>query len=187
MKPATKTSVARFGEDLRAVFSENRMVVFLCGPALASDKPGARLRARLKDELEKDGFEVVLGEDDGLEGLRMKFKGIYAHENEVAFIKKECGAVVLVADSVGSYCELGLFAHLHTHEDSNRRDFVLIIDRQFKGTTSYLNEGPARAVADFGVVYYGDLDTFDCSEVLKRLQGRRAVYFLDGRGRPAKT
>jgi hypothetical protein len=187
MKPTKKPSIERFGEDLRAVFSKNRMVVFLCGPALVTDTPSAKLRARLKDELETDGFEVVLGEDDGLEALRRQFKGIYAHENELAFIRKECGAIVLIADSVGSYCELGLFAHLQTRDDSNRRDFVLIIDSQFEGRPSYLNEGPARAVEDFGVVYYADLEAFDCSKVLRRLQGRRAVYFLDGRGRPAKT
>ena len=111
---------------------------------------------------------------------------MYAHENELAFIKKECGAIVLIADSVGSYCELGLFAHKQTHERKNRPDFVLIVDHEFKGKPSYLNEGPARAIDDFGIVFYEDLTTFDCSKVLKRLQGRRAVYLFDGRGRPAK-
>jgi hypothetical protein len=112
---------------------------------------------------------------------------VYAHENEVAFIKKECGAVVLIADSVGSYCELGLFAHIQSHEDTNRRDFVLIVDSEFEGKPSYLNEGPAKAISHFGVVYYANLETFDCGKVLERLQGRRAVYFFDGRGRPAKS
>jgi hypothetical protein len=162
------------------------MVVFLCGPSLSSHGVGAKLRSQLKEILEKANFEVILGEDDGLEALRKEFKGIYAHENEIQFIKKECGAIVLIADSVGSYCELGLFAHVQSHENTNQRDFVLIIDRKFEAIASYLNEGPARAVKDFGVVFYDDLAVFDCSKVLNRLEGRRAVYFLDGRGRPSK-
>lgn len=181
-----KPSVERFGQDLRAVFSENRMVIFLCGPSLSSGRNGAKLRGRLKDVLENDGFEVVLGEDDGLEDLRREFRGVYAHENELAFIKKECGAIVLIADSVGSYCELGLFAHVQAHDDTNRRDFILIVDRDFEGAPSYLNAGPAKAVQHFGVVYYEDFGSFDCGKVLERLQGRRAVSFLDGRGRPSK-
>lgn len=181
-----KPSVERFGQDLREIFSENRMVIFLCGPSLSTGRDGAKLRGRLKDMLEKDGFEVVLGEDDGLENLRKEFRGVYAHENELAFVKKECGAIVLIADSVGSYCELGLFAHVQTRDDTNRRDFVLIVDRKFEGALSYLNEGPAKAVQHFGVVYYEDLANFDCNKVLERLQGRRAVSFLDGRGRPSK-
>lgn len=185
-RKSLKPSVDRFGEDLRALFSKNRMVIFLCGPNLSSGHPGAKLRNELMERLETDGFEVVLGEDDGLENLRKEFRGVYAHENELAFIKKECGAIVLIADSVGSYCELGLFAHEQSHEDTNRRDFILIVDRKFKGKSSYLNEGPAKAIDHFGVVFYEDLTTFDCSKVVERLQGRRAVYFLDGRGRPAK-
>lgn len=182
-----KLSVQRFGQDLRDVFAKNKMVVFLCGPGLSSGRPGAALRARLKDCLEKEGFEVVLGEDDGLEALRVQFKGVYAHENELAFIKKECGAIILIADSVGSYCELGLFAHIQAHDDTNRRDFILIVDQQYRDVISYLNEGPAKAIKHFGVVYYEDLLSFDLAGILDRLQGRRAVYFLDGRGRPSRA
>ena len=186
-KNIVKSSVERFGRDLKMVFADNRMVIFLCGPSLASERAGAKLRGRLKDDLEKEGFEVVLGEDDGLEELRRQFQGLYAHENELEFIKKECGAIVLIADSVGAYCELGLFAYVQAHDDTNRRDFILIVDREFEHQPSYLNEGPAKAIHHFGVVYYADLLSFDCSEVVERLQGRRAVYFLDGRGRPPKA
>lgn len=162
------------------------MVIFLCGPNLGSGRPGAKLRNELMERLEADNFEVVLGEDDGLESLREEFSGLYAHDNELAFIKKECGAIVLIADSVGSYCELGLFAHKQSHDDTNRTDFILIVDREFKGKPSYLNEGPAKAIEHFGIVFYEDLTTFDCSKIVERLKGRRAVYITDGRGRPAK-
>ena len=60
--------------------------------------------------LEAEEFEVVLGEDDGLEDLRSKY-GHYAHENELQFIQGQCNAVVLIASSPGSLCELGLFSY----------------------------------------------------------------------------
>src|SRR3989304_2818169 len=104
---AIKPSVSRLRDDLEKLFSKNRMVVFLCGPTLKArvKGPGARLRKKLEKALSDDGFEVVLGEDDGLEELRKRYTG-YAHENELKFIRNECGAIVLIADSVGSYCEL---------------------------------------------------------------------------------
>jgi len=88
-----KPSVERFGEGVRNLFKENRMVVFLCGPslALANDSAGAALRKRIKETLEQEGFEVVLGEDDGLEDVRLTETGGYAHENELEFISRECG------------------------------------------------------------------------------------------------
>src|SRR5262245_24192119 len=97
-----KPSVERFRAELEEAFAENPMVVFLCGPSLKRRTAGARLRGRIKKMLEKNGFEVVLGEDDGLEALRLEFKGIYAHMNELAFLRRQCGAIVLIADSVGA-------------------------------------------------------------------------------------
>lgn len=178
-----KPSVRRFGEGLSEFFSSNRMVVFLCGPSLSSEKPtpGAMLRKKLQDLLESNGFEVVLGEDDGLEWLRKKYLRM-AHLNEIAFIEKECGAIVLIADSVGSYCELGLFSYVHP-KYSNKTDFILIIDAEYEPKTSYLNEGPARAVKSHGMVIYAKLDKYEGEEILKRLQDRRAIYLHDGRGR----
>jgi hypothetical protein len=181
-----KPSVERHRLELERAFSGNPMVVFLCGPSLKIDTPGARLRGKLKEMLEKDQFEVVLGEDDGLEDLRAKFKGIYAHINELEFLRGQCGAIVLIADSVGAYCELGLFAYEHTGEDNRGRDFILIVANKYEGKASYLNEGPARAVADHGALYYVDLETFDGQAVLKRLQGRRATFIVEKRGRPSK-
>jgi len=162
------------------------MVVFLCGPSLNADnpRPGAALRKKLQELLEKNGFEVVLGEDDGLEWLRKKYLHM-AHLNELAFIEKECGAIVLIADSVGSYCELGLFSYAH-QEFSNKTDFILIVDEQYESVKSYLNEGPARAVKSHGKVIYTKLDEYEGEEILSRLQDRKAMYIYDGRGRPRK-
>lgn len=165
------------------------MVVFLCGPALkfAETNPAAMLRKRLLDELEQDGFEVVLGEDDGLEDVRLSFTDGYAHDNELEFIRRECGAIVLVAGSVGSFCELGLFVHWLAREESRTCDLILIADEGYKNDKSYFNEGPARAADDFGKTLFVDFSSADISPILRRLRGRRSTHFFDGRGRPTKA
>jgi len=179
-----KPSVTRFGKELSELFSSKRMVVFLCGPSLnvQEPNPGAVLRKKLQDLLEANGFEVVLGEDDGLELLRKKYMQM-AHLNEVKFIEKECGAIILIADSVGSYCELGLFSYVQP-QYSHTTDFIVVVDKKYEPAVSYLNEGPARAVRSHGLVIYTKLDEYEGVEILQRLQDRRAIYFYDGRGKP---
>ena len=186
-KMATNPSVVRFISGAKKLFDENRMVVFLCGPTLKQDTAGARLRKRLKDTLEEHSFEVVLGEDDGLEEARLQILKGYAHSNELAFIKKECGAIVLVADSVGSFCELGLFAHEHTVSNHNNCDFILFVEKKYQPHKSYMNEGPVKAISHHGLVEYVNFETASISHIVERLEGRRSVYLLDGRGRPAKS
>lgn len=163
------------------------MVVFLCGPSLAlsKDNAGAALRKRIKEALENESFEVVLGEDDGLEDVRLTATGGYAHENELEFIRRECGAVVLVADSVGSFCELGLFVHWLAKNPDRMCDFILLADVKYQGAKSYFNEGPAIAAEHFGRTLFVDFENADITPVLKRLIGRRSSHFYDGRGRPA--
>jgi hypothetical protein len=167
--------IKRFREELTEMFSTNKMVIFLCGPS-AKDltKKGARLRKEIEERLKLENFEVFLGEDDGLENIREEFN-TYAHENELLFIRRHCHAVILVASSVGAYCELGLFSYDKVHTKDDKTDFILIMSEDYKGTKSYLNEGPAKAVEDYGKVFYGDLDDFDFSQVIERLKRRRSV------------
>lgn len=179
-------SVIRFEESALKMLDENRMVVFLCGPSLKIDSASSKLRQRLKDELEKRKFEVVLGEDDGLEEVRLNILNGYAHSNELDFINKECGAIVLIADSIGSFCELGLFAHEHALQKDKQRDFILIANKKFEKDTSYFSEGPAKVIADYGLLTYVDFETAAIDPFIQRLERRRSVYFLDNRGRPAK-
>ncbi len=181
-----KPSVQRWREELVDLHASNSFVVFLCGPTVeeAATKPSSALRQKLWDELEGEGFEIVLGEDDGLENLRKQFDGM-AHENELSFVKQESGAVVLIADSVGSFCELGLFAYTHYTENENQTDFILILDEEFEKDVSYLNEGPKSAIELMGgKVFFGDFSKFDTVPIVNRLKRRRAVWFTHGKGRP---
>ena len=102
----------RFEAEFIAAASETPFIVFLCGPKLTANSPAAKFRTRIKERLETEGFEVILGEDDGLDNPRLKDIGINAQDSEVEFIRRFCNAVIIIADSVGAFCELGLFSWL---------------------------------------------------------------------------
>jgi hypothetical protein len=181
-------SVQRFAVEVQKLFSKNRMVVFLCGPTLsaAEENPASALRLRLRTALEAEDFEVVLGEDDGLEDIRVNGYGGYAHDNELEFIKSQCGAIVVVAGSAGSFCELGLFAHWHANSTDKKCDLILLAEAQYEGHPSYFNYGPASAANDFGKVYYVDFKEADIQPIIERLKRRRSAYIFSGQGKPAK-
>ena len=179
--------LSRHKQELLDEAKHRPFIVFLCGPTLNDkSKPSAALRARLKEALEADSFEVVLGEDDGLEDGRLALN-LNAQDNELEFISASCNAVVVIADSVGSFCELGLFSWHFVHDGGRlhgtqaRTEFILLVDEKYKDVKSYLNEGPARAVNGFGVVHYVNFDTFDCTLLLNRIRDRRGTMIVDRR------
>ncbi|MDR7088228.1 hypothetical protein [Cellvibrio fibrivorans] len=179
-----KRSVEMFAKDLEGAFENRKFVVFLCGPSLdlASSDNAAALRKCIKEKLEAENFDVVLGEDDGLEALRKKFSGM-AHDNELQFIQNHSNAVILIAASVGSFCELGLFSHQHVHANARKTDFILIMDEAYKDDVSYMNEGPAKAIDTFGgQLVHCDFSAFDTAALVDRLKTRRHVWFTSGSG-----
>ena len=181
-------SLELYSQELAELYHSKKFAVLLCGPTLGDlntlGKPGESLRKKLKDALEEKGFDVILGEDDGLEEPRLQY-GMDAQENEMSFVKKHCNAIVLIASSIGAYCELGLFSYYKIHS-TDKLDFILIISDEHEGKKSYLNLGPATAVKYWGKVYYKDLEKFDVSSVVKRLEQRRAVLWMDDKGRPKR-
>ena len=198
-----KSSVARHGEWLKELSEGDPYTVFLCGPGidqaksfdvhgvtLEPEKPSAVLRKKISDILIEDGFEVVLGEDSGLEDRRLDF-GMNAQDNELYFIINECNAIVIVADSVGSFCELGLFTWHFVHDDGlidkeKRPVFVILINKEFEGQKSYFNEGPISSVLAYAQVQYVDFSTYDVELIKKILRSGRSIATLNKRGRPRK-
>lgn len=185
-------SIRRHKEELDAAAQSAPFIVFLCGPTLA-DKANvsAQYRARLKAALEAQHFEVVLGEDDGLEEARLKI-GLNAQDNELEFISRFCNAVIIIADSVGAFCELGLFSWHFVHEDGRlkndrRTDCIVLVNARYQKDRSYLNEGPGAAVNGFGRLEFVDFAEHDVEPIVRRLKDRRAVITVDNRrGRPRK-
>jgi hypothetical protein len=178
-----KISIANFSRDLEGAFKKRKFVVFLCGPTLkiADTDEAAALRKRIMQDLEAADFDVVLGEDDGLEHLRTKYSGM-AHDNELQFIQGYSNAVVLIASSVGSFCELGLFSHQHVHTNTRKTDFILIMDEEFQNDISYMNQGPAKAIDIYGQLLHCKFSTFDTTPLIDRLMTRRNVWFTSGAG-----
>jgi hypothetical protein len=173
--------------DLLTAAKLSNFIVFLCGPSLRSRRPAAKLRRSIIAQLKSEGFDVVLGEDDGLEDARLQV-GVNAQDNELEFIRNHCNAVILVADSIGSFCELGLFSWHYAHSEGLIRkgtgaDFILIADAKYRKNKSYFNEGPVKSVHAFGHVSFVDYRSCNWDDVLDRLKARRATFTLDHRRR----
>jgi hypothetical protein len=182
-----KRSVQRYGTSVAELFADRSLTVFLCGPSYKDvTNPGARLRKRLEDAFAVANFEVVLGEDDGLAELQKRYS-MYAHSNELAYIKDQAAVVVLVAASAGSFCELGLFSYVLPHDRRPIKDLVLLVDEKYKTDPSYVNKGPALAVGDFGQVLFVDFDAFDVGVVVQRLSRMKTLWIKEKRGRPRQN
>jgi|SRR5579862_9132123 len=177
-------------EEIIQAASDSPFIVFLCGPNVTRQNHSARLRKRLKKALEKENFEVVLGEDEGLNNPKLRNIGINAQDNEVEFIRNYCGAVVIVADSVGAFCELGLFSWHLVHKegvfDGNKTYCIVLLDEKYQHDLSYLNSGPVAAIDSFGRVEFVNFSGYDSDQIIRRLRQRRGIYTVDRRGRPRR-
>jgi hypothetical protein len=182
----------RFEAELIAAASATPFIVFLCGPKLTANKSSEKFRGLIKDRLEREGFEVILGEDDGLDNPKLKGIGINAQDSEIEFIRRACNAVIIIADSVGAFCELGLFSWHFVHRDGVFKttdvDCILLLRKTYRNHLSYLNQGPAAAVSGFGKVEFVNFSAYDGDSIVERLRHRRGVITVDNRrGRPRKA
>ena len=177
--------------NLEAARRREPDVVFLCGPALKSreNKVAAGVRKEVGRALKKANFEVVLGEDDGLERLR-KETGMNAQDSELEFIKDQCDAIVIVAGSVGSFCELGLFSWHYVHEcgliyRGTGITFIVVVDKKFHPSNvgpSYFSLGPIGTLKGLGTVLYVDFRKFEAGEVVEILKNVNTIKSLDRKG-----
>ena len=192
-----KAFIEPHAEALRELNEGVHFTVFLCGPALDSNEPtvAATLRQKISDLLKDNDFEVVLGEDEGLEDARLNI-GLNAQDNELKFISDQCNAVVVIADSVGSFCELGLFTWHFVHKSgviNNAPTFIVLIKEEHSPEAiaprkSYFNEGPIRSLKGFSATsFYVDFDSFDTNEILKILKNVRTIKSFDRRDKPRGT
>ncbi|MBU0471455.1 MAG: hypothetical protein KKF65_02440 [Nanoarchaeota archaeon] len=176
----------KYRNEITDLHENTHFTVFLCGPSIKKlSELGATLRKNIHETLLSNGFKVFLGEDDGLEELRKKYSA-NAQSNELKFIENHCNAIILIASSVGAYCELGAFTK-HILDSEKDIDFILLIDKEHEGKSSYLNSGPAAIVEHkIGKVFYEELDSYDTKDIIERLKQNRAMFFMDRRGKPLK-
>ncbi|WP_139311669.1 hypothetical protein [Desulfovibrio sp. DV] len=152
--------ISKYERTIQEIADSSPYVVFLCGPSMKSyTKPSSSLRKLIKDELESESFEVVLGEDDGLVDLQTDLGGD-AQTNELGFFINNANAIVLIADSPGSFAELGLFSHVHSALQKQVQ-FILIIDKSFESDECYISQGPIRIVDVHGKIFFIDYNEND--------------------------
>jgi len=182
-------AVLRYREEAGKFKPAKKFTVLLCGPSFSAGTSGAKLRRSLQKELEKNQFEVIPGEDEGLKDVQINITGADALTNEVEFCLSQCGAVVIVADSPGAFCELGAFTAYFSFGEHRGRfrsscDFIVLMKKAYEVDKSFLNLGPAAVIRAHGSVEYVDFGKFDTSKIVERLKTRRAVVMRDDRGRP---
>ena len=169
-----KFDFEKYGQRFEDAARDKPYVVFLCGPALKKRTLPAKFRRKLKSHLEAQSFTVVLGEDDGLLEIGKKFN-VNAQNNELHFLSNECHAVVIIASSPGSLCELGLFSHMKAN-GLEHVDFLILLEDEHKDDVSYINEGPINLIdLKGGTIYYVNYKTFDADKVVERLKSLRAI------------
>ena len=136
--------------------------VFVLGPSCRSDEdvpqpknvintdgdivPHAKyLRARIKRELEHRGFTVDFGETYGiLEAWRTAHEGGNLASFEMDHAEDHCRAIVIIPASVGSICELALFApERHLSEKT-----VAIIHKKYENDKSFFVDGIVKLLDD---------------------------------------
>ena len=179
-------SVKLHTDEVIDSLQEREFLVFLCGPSMkgidGSESPSrssAILRHKLKSALEDNGFTVCLGEDEGLEELRSDC-GYDAQTSEYLFLKR-IHALVLIAETDGTFAELGLFSG-HRAENENY-DFILVINKTYETGNSYIKNGPVKIVENIGKVYFDDLTNSECydniiADVIERLRTRRGLLLV---------
>lgn len=182
-------SIVTFQDKILLGAKKEKFTIFLCGPGLKTKKSSAKLRKKIAKELKKEGFEVIFGEDDGLKDSRIRM-GQNAQDHELEFIHRECNAILLLADSAGSLCELGLFSWHFVHGDgvikredkidqNTTKTFIVLANQKHKRKLSYFNEGPIKSLKENGgSVYFVDYDQFDTDEIISIMTTQRINKFL---------
>lgn len=167
---------------------ESPYLVLLCSPSpnVFRESKILSITEQIKSELTGNNFDVVMGEELGLQNTQIHSNNDHL-ANELNYIKKKCNAVIIVADSIGTFCELGLFSW-HLANDKNFRnkgtDFIVLMDEVQKGVSAYVSDGPFAQISALGKADYIDLDNFDAKPIIDRLIARRTVLRTEQRGRP---
>lgn len=132
----------------------SRFPIFVFGPYLPENevvaKPSKRakdhskyLRYSAKEQLKESGFKVQFGEsNDVINVWQQHIRSQDLASSELHHAHYICGAVIIFASSVGSFCELGLFASY----ESIISKTIVIVDSKYKDHRSFLNDGLLKIV-----------------------------------------
>lgn len=147
-----------------------RLKVFVAGPLIekgwtaedwAKQKASSRLRLSIKNHIEAQGHEVILGEHRGV--MEMAGKTIPSTPSAVVaetfLAARSCHCIVIIPDSPGSFCELGAWAH---HKDVAAK-MLILGHKEYENQVSYVNPSVFALASTFGAIIrwvdYADFDT----------------------------
>lgn len=185
-----EAKVAQLTEERLADSNKRKFRVFVFGPYLEPDTIVPRpettaddsshtlySRFNTKKKIEENGFPVHFGESSEINDIWQKNIGMTDPATaEIAHARHFCGAIVIYASSVGSFCELGLFA---SYEAIMQKTLV-IVDKQYESANSFLNKGLLEIVRqENGRVDFIDFkDHEKCAEAAKRFVEGKYTKFL---------
>ena len=175
--------------------SAERYEIFVAGPFIDITKDvnapentlsdGTRLRFHIYQHYKSVGHNLYLGEDHELRVIGERHYGAAANATfyERHYINDHINALLVVPAGPGVFCELGDWA---TTEHICKK-MLVILDKQYEGKPSYINDGTAKAAAFNGatVVYreYADHASVlaECDKFIDILATRARVDELYAR------
>ena len=184
--------VGRADEMKRAL---ERYEIFIAGPFIdtAQDKnapvnvvtEGTKLRFHVYQHYLSAGHNLYLGEDHELRTLGEKHYGPAANATfyERHYINEHIDALVVFPAGPGVFCEFGDWATT----EATCKKMLVVIDKQYEGQSSYINDGTAKAAAHFGAtIVYESYTNFDrvideCDKFISLLAARARVDSLYAR------
>jgi hypothetical protein len=175
---------------LADISSQKDFKVLLCGPSLSETErsDGARLNSRLKSLFESEGFDVILGENDGLKNIDFSKHG-NSIVGEFEFVKSSCNAVVIIAETIGAWCELSLFSWQIANDPKARNravDLIVLISDEHITGNEFFRAGTYSLVNSYGKADFVCLAQYDPTILLERLRGRRLIYATNSARKPRK-
>lgn len=127
--------------------------VFLCGKAICPEEYDASNRGVIQRYIEKKSKDIfiVLSEKLWEDGFNSNIDLLTFED----FLAEVSDAIVLFAESVGSFCELGAFSYA----DKLFCDkLIIVIDEKYKGEKSFILTGPTeKAKKDGATVVFAPL------------------------------
>ena len=143
--------------ELDASVGGIEVVTLVMGPDLASSAPGAVLRRVLVDRIRAFGASVE-PEHKGLIAAAERHLGAgHALDHYETYLVKLSHLVVIIPDSVGSFCELGLFA-----ASKFSPKLLILANDDHPDSGSYIADGPLTSAknnsAELHFVDYSDHD-----------------------------
>lgn len=176
--------VLRMGLRQNQSHAKRPLFIFPCGGSEDSHPSRKLLRDYIRKSKGLCNVVCLTAEDlanqNVLEGLSLV--------QQEAMLADICDWIIVFAESVGSFCELGAFTALPHIADITS----VAVDRRYQGQHSYLLDGPVREVASrdsrLSHVFYLDLNNpMTCPELEASLSGLRDAVKFEYGFDPAKN